>query len=366
MKWYDPLKATGPFGWVSWIISAFNKNDSVFNKIGDGLGSIFNKYTGAGPTGADVYANDFSAAEAQKARDWEEEMSNTSIQRQVADMRKAGLNTALMYGGAGSSGASTPSSPSPSSVAPQSQGLGDILGSIMDMALLKAQIANINADTDEKKAGAEQRRVDTERTKALTPLEMQDIVSQIDLRASEMSKYEAEVAVDYANLALLESDVKVRDEFNSLNLELQKANLAKSDAERNEILQRTENLKRDFAISFAQEAAVKAQAGMLSQQTKNLLVENDILKWNEKASQYEAGLTEYNYDHADGNRIWDRIATGASVLRDAGIAVGAVVGGAVKGAAKGVSETITNTSQQVFNSKGKLVKTVVTNQNRNK
>ena len=123
MKWYDPLKATGPFGWVSWLISAFNKNDKTFSKIGDGLGSIFNKYTGAGPTGADVYANTFSAEEAQKARDWEEEMSNTAFQRQVVDMQKAGLNPALMYGGVGSAGASTPSSPSPSSVVPQSQGI---------------------------------------------------------------------------------------------------------------------------------------------------------------------------------------------------------------------------------------------------
>lgn len=59
---------------------------------------------------------DFNSEEAYKNRLWQEEMSNTAYQRQVADMIKAGLNPILsVYKG---SGASTPSGSSASSSTP--------------------------------------------------------------------------------------------------------------------------------------------------------------------------------------------------------------------------------------------------------
>lgn len=153
--------------WLSSFWSAIKQNygDLLKNVVGGGVASsLVNKTTGAGLTGAEREANAFTAEQAQIQRDWETEMSNTAYQRQVADMQKAGVNPALMYGGSGASGASVPSGASATSVSP-GQG-ADLLSMLLNYKLGKFKIDQDvslrNRELDIDQYNATTRRIEAE------------------------------------------------------------------------------------------------------------------------------------------------------------------------------------------------------------
>lgn len=70
----------------------------------------------------------FNALEAEKNRNWQEQMSNTAFQRQAQDLQQAGFNPALITG---LSGASTPVGSSAVSTSKQSMGTGEAYSKLL-------------------------------------------------------------------------------------------------------------------------------------------------------------------------------------------------------------------------------------------
>ena len=87
-----------------------------------------------------IMGNKSSAKEAQKNRDFQEDMSNTSYQRAVADMKAAGINPMLS---AKVGGASTPSG----SQAEQRDVVTPAANSAMSAYAQSAQVENVQAQT---------------------------------------------------------------------------------------------------------------------------------------------------------------------------------------------------------------------------
>lgn len=111
-------------GFTSWL-----------NDAGRNLGNAWNNISG---TTAQM---EFNSAESVKQREWEKMMSDTSYQRQVADMKAAGINPVAASMGGNMSGASTPSGSAASSGMSGNGGfaggLGQLIKTVAGVAIAK-------------------------------------------------------------------------------------------------------------------------------------------------------------------------------------------------------------------------------------
>lgn len=129
-------------------------------------------------------ANLFNAQQAQINRDFQERMSNSAYQRQMADMEKAGLNPMLVMGG---SGASTPSGASASAqmaTGKQASGAKEF-AHLYQLKGLKSQIAQQDASkqallSSAKKTEAEEKAVEKNLELMQEQIKNQQIQNRLD------------------------------------------------------------------------------------------------------------------------------------------------------------------------------------------
>jgi len=114
--------------------------------MADSGGTDWQGIAAAADAGGGVFTSAFNVHEVRQNRRFAREMANTPHQREVADLRLAGLNPVLSANGNGS--------PVPSVQAPEMsnplEGYSAKAISALQASNLQAQTANVNADTEGK------------------------------------------------------------------------------------------------------------------------------------------------------------------------------------------------------------------------
>lgn len=148
-------------------------------------------------------ARQFNSSEADLARKWQEEqyLKYNSPAAQMRQMADAGLNPSLMYGGSvtpasasssAASGSAASSGSSPTSTSPSY--IGSLFQNMLQLSMVGAQIENLKANTKKTNAEAEGTEIDNKFKPELLETQIKSGTVNIDLMNAGISKVTQEIS----------------------------------------------------------------------------------------------------------------------------------------------------------------------------
>lgn len=244
----------------------------------------------------------------------------TGYKAQVEQLKKAGLNPALLYGMSGGGGqtAAGPTATTPMPSTPQHDNVGMGLQAGIQMQLLQAQKANIEADTEKKKVEAGKTSgVDTQEATARIDL----IAQQTDNAAQQHQILKLDITLK--NIENFEKQQTQADRLRQISLATQEAgkrlaiitNDAQiSDATKDELIKITQQKLIGAALTnglTATQIGATATAQALDQQKIKESINDIMLKWQSLGNEQQKTLlqnleTQFNTDPV--NRMTDQIS----------------------------------------------------------
>ena len=291
--WYNNIRALfGKSNMWSDIGNTLSSNPS------DIITSFVNQQSQAGPTGKDV---------------WQAERDDTAYTRQVNDMRNAGLNPALLY----NSGVSSPEVNTTGSSG-NAGSIADLLQLAMmplQMKLTKAQIENINADSQQKRVNTAGQEISNSWIALLNQAE----IDSKNARAN-YDNAQASVVIDKARAEITNLIESARSESYKRVLMSAQAFLAEASAEKVYALLPFEQALLEAQADYENASAQYTLVQKLYQQN---LIDGGYIdaciksaKANATVDAVEAWLSSDQYDRENENafqKVMHSIVSGLNV-----------------------------------------------------
>lgn len=196
--------------------------------------------------------NIFNKYEAQRAREWNQQMDSTKYARTVADMRSAGVNPALAMQGGVTTQASSNATASAANVGPAQVDLSQVAQLAMQSKQLQIQDKLADAEIRVKNADAELKEKDANVRDDYNNLMMKGMKISNDLNESQIDQIRANVGKIGEEVELLKKQAATEEERKLLTIaetSLRKAMERKTDQE----------IKNMVALLPFQQALMSAQ-----------------------------------------------------------------------------------------------------------
>lgn len=222
--------------------------------------------------------NIFNKYEAERAREWNQQMDSTKYQRTVADMQAAGVNPALAMQGGVTTQASSNATASAANVGPAQIDLSQVAQLAMQSQALKIQDKLANAEVRLKNADADLKEKDAKVRDDYNNLMMEGMKISNNLNESQIDQIRANIGKIGEEVELLKKQAATEEERKLLTMaetSLRKAMERKTDQE----------IKNMVALLPFQQALMSAQTESAKASAAAQLVH----------AAYEQGLIDYGY-----------------------------------------------------------------------